>query len=194
MNKKTALNRAIKEYNLEIPNKFSKFKISYAQFIDCISKDTYNTTKDLGYSSAGSTKLIKTLFPDKPSIRGLKICSWLLSLQNQSFCQSCKCVKDLNDFPKNCSKAKGINTYCKICHTKISGRTQAARSSKRRANKNVPKWANLKKITEFYSNCPKGYEVDHIVPLQGINVSGLHVENNLQYLTKLDNLKKSNKF
>lgn len=60
--------------------------------------------------------------------------------------------------------------------------------------KRTPKWANLKAIKKFYRNCPEGYEVDHIIPLQGKNVCGLHVEYNLQYLTKIENRKKSNKF
>lgn len=49
-------------------------------------------------------------------------------------------------------------------------------------------------IREFYKKCPLGMVVDHIVPLQGRKVSGLHVIWNLQYLTPEENLRKGNHY
>lgn len=71
-----------------------------------------------------------------------------------------------------------------------------AREAKRRSAKlnATPMWANMNAISEIYEKCPKGYHVDHIVPLQGKAVCGLHVENNLQHLLASDNCIKSNKF
>jgi 5-methylcytosine-specific restriction endonuclease McrA len=71
-----------------------------------------------------------------------------------------------------------------------------AKTNRRRITKlhRTPSWSECKAIRRFYINCPKGMEVDHIIPLQGKKVSGLHVLSNLQYLTPKKNQIKHNKF
>lgn len=57
----------------------------------------------------------------------------------------------------------------------------------------TPPWADLETITRIYKARPEGMEVDHIIPLQGKNVCGLHVDYNLQYLTESENSSKGNR-
>lgn len=83
--------------------------------------------------------------------------------------------------------------YCQRNLRDYRERTARRRAIKVRA---TPKWLNKEhyiQIKSIYRNCPKGYHVDHIVPLNGIIVSGLHVPWNLQYLPATENLKKGNR-
>jgi hypothetical protein len=76
---------------------------------------------------------------------------------------------------------------------KILARVRKYQASKINA---TPKWLDIeqfKQIEAMYINCIKGYEVDHIVPLQGDQVCGLHVPWNLQYLPMSVNRRKGNK-
>jgi len=76
-----------------------------------------------------------------------------------------------------------------------------ANAAKRRANriKATPSWANHKYIALWYLLAKKEADrtgrkvhVDHIIPLQGKEVCGLHCEDNMQLLFAEDNLRKSN--
>jgi hypothetical protein len=83
--------------------------------------------------------------------------------------------------------------YDRANQPKKNARTALYKARKKRA---TPPWLSQQQIDEIqriYENCPAGYEVDHIVPLRGKKVSGLHVPWNLQYLTAEDNNKKGNR-
>ncbi len=81
--------------------------------------------------------------------------------------------------------------YREANRSKIRARTKMR---KQRIIQATPSWADYRSLLEFYINCPKDHHVDHVIPLKGKNVSGLHIIENLQYLPAAENIKKSNKF
>ena len=85
--------------------------------------------------------------------------------------------------------------YHKAWREKNRGLSNAlSKEAKLSRLKRTPSWFEKNEIKEIYKDCPTGYQVDHIIPLRGKNVSGLHVASNLQYLTEKENHVKRNKF
>jgi 5-methylcytosine-specific restriction endonuclease McrA len=67
--------------------------------------------------------------------------------------------------------------------------------------KRTPLWADLVEIDYVYHAAQvikdvygTSWDVDHIIPLQGENVSGLHVQGNLQIMPPSQNRSKGNSF
>lgn len=85
--------------------------------------------------------------------------------------------------------------YQRVKETEAYKSYRAHKEAQHRAAKlaATPVWADIGKIRAIYESCPDGYHVDHIVPLKGDNVCGLHVDWNLQVIPALDNIRKSNK-
>lgn len=169
---------------------------SFEDFLDIISRKTYNLAKDLNLNTNKVSNLLTALLPNRPKTTS-RIHRYLLELNDIRFCTKCGLKLDKHkDFYKN-------NNWCKTCqnsyfknyyiNNKESWQVYNAGSAVRLV-KAIPKWADLLKIEEIYKNKPEGYHVDHIIPLKGKEVCGLHVENNLQYLTPFDNISKSNTF
>lgn len=149
---------------------------------------------------------------EKP--RNVRWDNYLLSLAKYKRCSICEQVLPLPSFAKDKEGWDGLQHRCRECKAvdrqKFTNDNPTYnqqnyidnsdaykyRASLYKAAKlqRTPSWANLDKIKEIYRTCPEGYHVDHIVPLQGELVSGLHVEYNLQHLPASENLAKGNKF
>lgn len=87
---------------------------------------------------------------------------------------------------------------CRNCRAvkNASGADRRARKEKK-----TPRWANMGEIRNIYrmaSQISKAsgipHHVDHIIPLGGGSVSGLHVHNNLRIIPGKQNIRKSNKW
>lgn len=177
-----------------ISESWSSVKITPQEFLSVISRSEYNLKDDLGFSAGGVSKLLKRLAPNKG--RSTKICSVLLAKYGLKYCPRCSYVYWFDDFHNNSADIWGKDHYCKTCfHEYVRPLRAETEASKRAHLKNAtPSWADKQLIRRFYAECPKGYHVDHIVPINGKLVCGLHVENNLQYLLAKDNIAKSNNF
>ncbi len=170
-----------------------------------------------GYSRRVGNLLREITLNLKPSCYTWK--NYLESLTRYKECSKCNTYfVTIEKFNKNKTTVDGYSRECKTCDNKRftdhrNANTDVHRLRNREYyinNKDkykeaqirylygrkqaTPPWANLDKIKEIYDNCPEGYHVDHIIPLKGKNISGLHVETNLQYLTAYENRSKGNRF
>ena len=92
-----------------------------------------------------------------------------------------------------------LNKYAREWRHRTGHITRRKTSGDWRVGIATPKWANIFFINEHYdlarmrtklTGIP--WEVDHVIPLKGINVCGLHVETNLRVIPRLLNRRKHN--
>lgn len=135
-----------------------------------------------------TTKPISDFYKNKAKKDGL-----------QTQCKPCMKSRNKDWFDNNTDRHKELMRKNSI----VNRHKYNARDAKRRAAElqATPSWADHEQIARIYKLRKKVsdktgviHHVDHIIPLQGKNVCGLHVENNLAVVPAKMNLSKSNKY
>lgn len=137
-------------------------------------------------------------------------------IEGSKFCTSCQTYHPYAEFYRNPSTTDGFATSCKrsalrvrrarnvapALRTKPTIRSKAYESFRTVWNNckkihRVPGWADQDAIHEVYrarAERGAGFDVDHIVPLRGYNVCGLHVHYNLRIISSTENKIKGRAF
>lgn len=154
-----------------------------------------SASKVLACSSQTIRRTIRDKINHTPSSRGGLLRFNLLTSIGFRECPRCIKIKSIEDFSINATKCRRCASLMFHSYYENNKGLVLANVAKRRAAllQATPAWANLDVIKQVYNDA-EGMHVDHIVPLQGELVCGLHVENNLQYLTPEENYSKGNKW
>ena len=125
---------------------------------------------------------------------------------NNKKCSFCGEIKLRSEFQFIKERTDGLSSHCKHCKNvkykqRNKGKINAQHANRKKFVKRAtPFWVDKKAIENIYqeSICISlttgiSHHVDHIIPIQGKNVSGLHVPYNLQILTAKENCSKQNR-
>jgi hypothetical protein len=158
-----------------------------------------NTVSNKQCSKCGATKPLTEFYKQKTGSGGYR-----------ADCKACKRLQSNSDYHSDPERRR---EWAEKNSERIAARSREwERNNKSRRNhltrkrqtakqQRTPAWADPAKIASFYSEAQRlesitgiPFEVDHIIPLRGKLVSGLHTESNLQLLPRQLNRRKSNSF
>jgi 5-methylcytosine-specific restriction endonuclease McrA len=124
----------------------------------------------------------------------------------EKLCPTCKAVKPASGFGVDKTRPDGLSGQCKRCKNVEYKRRHIGRvieqtsARKRHVKRATPPWVDRNLIRPFYQEAARltaqrgiSHHVDHIIPLRGDDVSGLHVPWNLQVIPWTENLRKGKK-
>ena len=138
-----------------------------------------------------------------------------VNMETTKKCTCCLQEVSLLSFHKDSSRKDGYDNKCKSCTTSknrkwvqgnkgLSLAKSRLAAIKRMSGNRVPNWlteSDFLAIKCIYqvaamrnANSDTRWSVDHIIPLNGKTVSGLHVPSNLQVILLSENLSKRNKY
>ncbi len=129
---------------------------------------------------------------------------------NEKRCNTCGVTKGAGEFNRHRVDPSGLQSNCRPCsnaaglkHAKDYPEMNCARAAKRKAAKlkRRPPWADESRIRAIYTEATRiqdetgvAHQVDHLIPLQGLLVSGLDWEGNMQVLSAKENNSKNNRW
>lgn len=218
-NSSSAKDFNIKEYQLFIESKierlfYKKNSLTKNDIVNYCSQFTksaseFFTNKNQSTTSEKLRKAFGSTIKNKPT--AVAINTYILYEYGYICCNTCKIVLPLASFYIDKNSWHGYKHYCIECQKSLrNNEDSAAYIRKNRAKYNAylanyrakklnatPKWLSKDQHEEmrlFYIKAKNlNMEVDHIIPINGSNVCGLHVPWNLQLLTRQENASKSNK-
>lgn len=112
------------------------------------------------------------------------------------------CAIERTGLIRRCGDQYQIASIATFVQAKKEVRHHASEAKRRAAKRNaLPAWADRDAIRSIYEEAKakikatgQSWHVDHIIPLSGKFVCGLHVPANLRIIPGADNLRKSNKY